>query len=161
MTGDGQTGGGETAPSRADRDARGWFTKGNAVSKKGGNPHFKRLASMRSTIAATVTDADLADVLRGLLALAKKGDTQAARVLLDRVLGQARREPSPAIDLPDLSSAAGVAEALRRVASAAAAGELAPDEAGAAVTALRGVLDSDILVRLEERLRAIEGNRRP
>jgi len=69
------------------RDSLGRFAKGNRLSK--GNPLAKKVARLRAGLLEAVGPDDVAAVAKRLVALAKGGDVQAARVLLDRLLGPA------------------------------------------------------------------------
>jgi hypothetical protein len=68
------------------RDARGRFVKGNAGGP--GNPLAARVAKLRSALLNAVTEDDMREIVRKLVSLAKDGDTVAARILFDRVLGR-------------------------------------------------------------------------
>jgi hypothetical protein len=68
------------------RDEHGRFTPGNSLAK--GNPHAVRVAKLRSALLNTVTEDDMREIVRKLVSLAKDGDTIAARILFDRVLGR-------------------------------------------------------------------------
>ena len=59
-------------------------------------------------------------------------------------------------ELPDLTTADGLAAAIRQVALAAAAGALAPEETQSILAALRTAAEVDLAKKLEERLRAVE-----
>lgn len=74
-----------------DRDPRGRFTRGNKAGK--GNPHLARLADAQAEMRAAVRPGDVEAVLRKLHELALAGDTHAARIYLDRVLGRAETPP--------------------------------------------------------------------
>ncbi len=70
----------------AGRDAGGRFTAGNKASK--GNKNAKRVAELRSALMAAVRSKDVKQILEALIEAAKKGDTVAAREVLDRTLGK-------------------------------------------------------------------------
>lgn len=78
-------------PNR-DRDDRGRFLPGNRGGP--GNPHGGRVARLRSALLGAVSEADVHEVIAALVERAKAGDVQAARLVLERVLG-----PSEALDL--------------------------------------------------------------
>ncbi|MCE5302848.1 MAG: hypothetical protein LLF97_07030 [Planctomycetaceae bacterium] len=67
------------------RDAHGRFAKGNAGGP--GNPFARQAQHLRGALFAAVTTADLKAVVTKLVQLAKGGDVQAAKVVLDRALG--------------------------------------------------------------------------
>jgi hypothetical protein len=74
------------APSPNGRDGRGRFTNGNAGGP--GNPYARRVGKLRSALLDAVDEDDIRDIAESLVARAKDGDTQAARELLNRLLGR-------------------------------------------------------------------------
>jgi hypothetical protein len=76
------------------RNAQGRFTKGNPGGP--GNPFARRTAQLRSVLCQTVTEEDIAEIARKLIAQAKAGDVAAARLVLAYSIGQ----PTPAVN-PD------------------------------------------------------------
>lgn len=74
------------------RDNRGRFAGGNRCAK--GNPQARRAARLRAELFRAVTPEDVAAVAAGLIAKAREGDTAAAKLLLDRLLG-----PPTALDI--------------------------------------------------------------
>jgi hypothetical protein len=77
------------APSPSDasgRDASGRFAAGNRAGK--GNPHARRAQRLRAELFRAVSPGDLKEIVAALVQSAKKGDTVAAREVLDRVLGR-------------------------------------------------------------------------
>jgi len=78
-----------------DRDpTTGRFAPGNSAATGHRRPHAARVARFRTALMDAITEEDLAEIARALVAAAKGGDVTAARLLLDRVLG-----PAEAIDL--------------------------------------------------------------
>ena len=67
------------------RDSHGRFIRGNPGGP--GNPFGQRVAQLRSALFLAVSAADLRALVRKLLQLAKGGDVQAAKVVLNRLLG--------------------------------------------------------------------------
>ncbi len=67
------------------RDSRGRFKPGNKVAR--GNPEAQRVGKLRSKLINSVSEKDIAEVVAGLVKKARSGDTAAAKLLLDRVLG--------------------------------------------------------------------------
>lgn len=67
------------------RTSAGRFGKGNKFSL--GNPHSRRVAQLRSAIFAAVTEKDLRELMRSLLANAMQGDTAAAKLVLAYAVG--------------------------------------------------------------------------
>lgn len=76
----------------AARDAKGRFGLGNHAGR--GNPMMIRAHQLRAALFASVTDADLREVIARMLADAKDGDQTSARLLLERLLGRPREEPN-------------------------------------------------------------------
>lgn len=68
------------------RGTGGRFAAGNAGGP--GNPHAARVAQLRATLLAAVTDDDIRAIVATLVAQAKGGDLAAIRELLDRLLGK-------------------------------------------------------------------------
>jgi hypothetical protein len=142
----------------ADRDKAGRFRPGHTTPGPG-NPNAKHARALASAARAAVTPDELRGVLRHLLALSLAGDTTAARLLLDRVLGRSREEASAtALDLGPLESAADLPLALQRIGAAMARGDCSPAEAAQSVQLVdalgaaleRAALEARI-ARLEER----------
>jgi hypothetical protein len=75
-----------TANGDNGRDDRGRFLPGNPGGP--GNPLAVRVSKLRSALLNAVTEDDMREIVRKLVSLAKDGDTVAARILFDRVLGR-------------------------------------------------------------------------
>jgi len=67
------------------RNAGGRFAKGNAGGP--GNPFARRVAQLRSLIVETITDDDMAAIVRRLVEDAKNGDKAALKMLLSYAIG--------------------------------------------------------------------------
>ena len=72
---------------RNGRGTNGQFLPGNPGGP--GSPHVKKVAALRAAMFKAVHVADLRAVIRKLVELAKAGDVQAAKVVLERLLGPA------------------------------------------------------------------------
>lgn len=68
------------------RSKGGQFAKGNRAAS--GNPHAQRAAKLRSAVLASVNSSDIKAVIRKLVEMAKGGDVQAMKLLLDRACGK-------------------------------------------------------------------------
>lgn len=68
------------------RDVRGLFQPGNTLAK--GNPGNRRMAELRRTLLDCATDADIRALYDSLMESARGGDTAAARVLLEYLIGK-------------------------------------------------------------------------
>lgn len=114
----------ESQPSRADgeRDRSGRFLKGNATSRKGGNPAMRRLGELQTAVRAASSPEAVAAVLEALHSRALAGDCASASVWLGRVLGPAKQVVE--VDLPAVVDASSASEAFGRIVEAAAKGEV-------------------------------------
>jgi hypothetical protein len=68
------------------RDKAGRFAKGNPGGP--GNPLARQAQLLRSALYAAVTPSDVDAIVRAIVAQAKTGDVTAAKLVLDRLLGQ-------------------------------------------------------------------------
>jgi len=68
------------------RDERGRFLPGNPGGP--GNPLAARVSKLRGVLLDAVKPEDMRAIVLKLVFLAKDGDTVAARILFDRVLGR-------------------------------------------------------------------------
>jgi hypothetical protein len=76
----------ETNGSLTGRDPRGWFSKGNRIAA--GNPTNVRIRDLRRTLLECATEPDIRDLYASLMGSARGGDTAAARLLLEYVVGK-------------------------------------------------------------------------
>ncbi len=76
------------------RDARGRFAKGNKGGP--GNPYARQVANVRSLILEMVSEEDLRSVIKSLITSAQAGNIQAARELLNRLVGRPPEGAEPA-----------------------------------------------------------------
>lgn len=98
-----------------------------------------------------VSPEDVAGIMQTLRDLALGGDVGAARVLLDRLLGKPReQQPDLRIQLPELDNAEQVAQAVRLVVQAVAAGQLPAADGRVIVDLLGAVLESGEVAHLLE-----------
>src|SRR5207302_6295868 len=80
---------GDSSPSADEasgRDARGRFTRGNPGGA--GNPFARRVAELRRTLIARVTEEDIDAAADALIEKARQGDVAAAKLLLAYSIGQ-------------------------------------------------------------------------
>ena len=80
------------------RNDSGRFAPGNRGGP--GNPYARRVAQLRSTMLATVTDDDIRAIVAKLVEQAKSGDLAASKLVLDRCLGRELEPVDP--DLVDV-----------------------------------------------------------
>jgi hypothetical protein len=127
----------------------GRWKPGTSGNPKGKPPGSGELQRLRASIAA-----DVPDILAGLVAAAKGGDVQAAKVILERVFPPVKPvEQAQSIDLPDGGTLTAQG---RAVLSAVAMGDLAPGQGAqllAAIGALARVTEID---DLETRIALLE-----
>ena len=123
----------DTASNGASgRGSGGRFGRGNTYGRGHGNPAVKRMAELQAAVRDAVSAEDLKAVLGKLVDLAKGGDTQAAKIVLDRCLGKvavADDTAQEALELPPIVSTESVLEALSIVFTALGDGRLSPDSA--------------------------------
>ncbi len=137
-----------TGEDRPDRDTQGRFLPGNP-----GRPRGSRHEALKALDAIGAENA--ADVMKAVVAAAKGGDMRAAEILLKRLWPERKGRPV-LVDLPEMTTAAGIATALGTVAQSVGAGDLSPEE-GQAVSAIlenhrRAIETAD----LEARIAALE-----
>jgi hypothetical protein len=75
------------------RDNWGRFALGNRAAA--GNPINKRMRELRQALFDCTTDGDIAEIKKSLMESARSGDTAAARVLLEYLIGR----PSQAVEI--------------------------------------------------------------
>lgn len=126
------------------------WRKGQSGNPAGRPPGTGEVAKLRAVIADRVPE-----LLAAMMARALEGDVGAARLLLERAIAPLKAAEQPqALTLPDGS----LTEQGRAVLAAVAAGELAPGQGAALLTAV-GTLARIVEVdELERRITALEGN---
>lgn len=116
--------------SNDDRDELGRFKPGWRGGP--GNPNVRRQGEYQAALHDVVSPQRFRGVLMRLLkAVAEKGDMQAARIIIDRVLGKPRSEPLPeaALVMPeDLRTTADVSKATNALLQAVASGQVSPED---------------------------------
>ncbi|MCR9294589.1 MAG: hypothetical protein NXI32_17870 [bacterium] len=78
----------DSLPSPTESNGRGpngRFLSGNRIGK--GNPAAKQAQQLRFTLMNSVKPADLEQIIGKLIEKAAAGDVQAAKLIMDRVLG--------------------------------------------------------------------------
>lgn len=118
----------------------------------GGRPKGK--PDRRTALLQGLED-DLPELLNALKAAALAGDTQALRILLDRVL-PVRKATTEPVELPELAEAGTLPEKVEAVLSAIAAGQLPPDVGALLVNAIGTAARVEEVAELRERLEALE-----
>lgn len=127
----------------------GKWKPGVSGNPKGKTPGSGELQKLRATLAA-----DVPGILAGLVTAAKAGDTQAARLILERILPPVKAiEQAVELQLPNDGTLTAKASA---VLSAAAAGELAPGQAAQLIAALGTLAKISEVDELAARITALE-----
>lgn len=131
-----------------EKKRKGW-KPGQSGNPKGKTPGSGELQRLRASIAA-----DVPDILKGLVTAAKAGDTQAARLILERVLPPVKAiEQAAELQLP----ADGTLTAQgRAVLSAVAAGELAPGQGAQLLAAIGSLARVTEIDDMDARLTKLE-----
>ena len=140
------SGGNNGESTEEGRDAKGRFAPGNPGRPKGARHRVTRhIEALMEGDAEAITGA----VIRA----AKGGDLAAARLVLDRI-APPRREPTVAVDLPEINGAADLPGGVAAILQAVAAGDLTPSEAsrlsGLLVDVGRALETAEIEARVSE-----------
>jgi hypothetical protein len=102
------------------------FEKGQSGNPLGRPPGARNKATL---IAEALLQGEAAELTRAVIERAKAGNVEALRMCLDR-LAPPSRHRTIEFQLPQLTNAQDAVSALSAIASAVAAGELTPSEAG-------------------------------
>lgn len=133
----------------------GQWKPGQSGNPKGRTPAQTSRAALREQISEA-----LPAIIRKLLAQARKGDVQAARTLLERVLPPARTEAA-SVNLPEVAAAKTFTERAESLFRAAVSGEIAPDIAAQLLTGITQSARTAHMDEMERRLAALEAERNP
>lgn len=110
----------------------GRWKAGESGNPKGKTPGSGELQKLRASLTA-----DLPGILAGLVLAAKAGDVQAARLILERILPPMRPIEQPqALTLPANGSLTAQGRAVLSAVAAVAAGQLAPSQGAALLSAI-------------------------
>lgn len=104
----------------------GQFERGNKLSigNAGGNPNGKRMGELKRALIGCGTEEDIQKLYKTLMAAALGGDVQAAKLLLDHLVGR----PSQSIELTGMEQNNGQLQiTLTHVATKHDAGTRHPD----------------------------------
>jgi hypothetical protein len=122
------------------------FAKGNGGRRAG--------SKNRTTfVAEALLRGEESELVRKAIELAKAGDVQMLKFLLDRILP---KERSVRIDLPAVDRSYDALDALAAVIDAVATGQIAPSEAAALASLLAAYTRVKEFVEVEERLANLE-----
>ena len=132
------------------RDQRGRFKKGSPPGP--GRP--AGTSEHRSAMLRAAGPEELEAITATLVRQAREGCVQSAKLVFDRVLGRPPEEqPALRASLPDLTDPAQIAEGIRRVVAACAAGELPANHARIWVDLLAATAEAGELREMLERHR--------
>jgi polyhydroxyalkanoate synthesis regulator phasin len=132
----------------ADSKKSGW-KKGQSGNPNGRPPGASEVGKLRAAISE-----HLPEIIQQLVEKARGGDTQAARLLLERVLPPVKAvEPTVEIDIPE---GVGLTEQGEAIVRAVATGMIAPGQGGALLSGLGSVAKLKEIDELEKRIEALE-----
>jgi len=122
-----------------------------------GNPAGKPKGARHAALKALdlIGEAGAAEVMSTVVAAAKLGDMRAADLLLRRLWPERKGRPLT-IDLPPISDAAGLVDALAAITAAVGAGELSAEEGQAVAGILETQRRAIETVELDQRITALE-----
>jgi hypothetical protein len=131
---------------RSNRPRGRPFAKGNG----GRRPGSRNKSTM---LAEALLRGEEVELVSKAIELAKGGDAQMLKFLLDRILPKDRPVK---LDLPDVDSPGTAAEALLAIIRAVAAGEIAPAEGASVANLVAGLHRFVDITYHEERIKALE-----
>jgi hypothetical protein len=137
--------------SSGGRDDRGRFVRGNKGKPKGSR-------HKATVLAQALLEGGIQDAVQTILAAVRKGDVMAAKVVIDKLVPAVKERPVT-LALPDVTDAAGVAEAQDAIVRAVAAGELLPGEGSTLAGILEARRRAIETMDLESRVAALEKER--
>lgn len=120
-----------------------------------GKPKGSRNHATRAVLALLEGEAET--ITRVAIEAAKAGDMMAVRLVLDRLVPNAKERTVELPDMPDTSTSAGVSQAQQRILESVAAGAITPGEANTLAGVLEQRRKALETVELEQRIAALEG----
>lgn len=120
-----------------------------------GKPKGSRNHATRAVLALLEGEAET--ITRVAIEAAKAGDLMAVRLVLDRLVPNAKERTVELPDMPDTSTSAGVSQAQQRILESVAAGAITPGEANTLAGVLEQRRKALETVELEQRIAALEG----
>lgn len=133
----------------AEKEKRGQWKSGQSGNPNGRPRGASEAGRLRSAIGEHVQE-----IIAQLVEKAKGGDTQAARILLERVLPPIKAtESTVELDIPE---DAGLTEQGEAIVRAVARGLIAPGQGGALLSGLGSVAKLKEIDELEKRIEALE-----
>jgi hypothetical protein len=122
------------------------FAKGNGGRKPGSKNRV-------TVVAEALLKGEEEELVRKAIELAKAGDVQMLKFLLDRILP---KERSIQVDLPPMAGAADAVEALRAIIDSISTGQIAPHEGVSLATLVAAYARTINVADLEVRLDTLE-----
>lgn len=161
-----------------ERDADGKLRPGHSVGRdtkfKPGDKRRATPASIRANArtararrakaaANALTPNEIKALIRSQYAAACRGDSVAARNVLDRVIGKPGDAPPFAamLDVPDVTRADGPRNLLARLVKEVAEGSVDAALARDVASLVTGLVEHETLAEVHRRLAELEGERRP
>jgi hypothetical protein len=139
-----------TEPPKNTNKVRGKpFEKGHPGYKKTGSRHRV------TQLAETLLSKDIKKIIEVVRKAAIDGDMVAARVVLDKLIPNARQR-FVSFPMPAIETAADAEGAIGAVLAAVAAGQLVPDEADKIVSIIKSKAETTHMRLIEERLAVLE-----
>jgi hypothetical protein len=121
---------GRPDPSEIRRRPNGTFEKGQKLNPKGRPAGSRNKASIA---LENLMEQNAETIVQTVIDCANKGDMQAARMVLDRIIPP-RKDRAVVVDLPRIDGPADIPAATQAILEATAAGELTPAEGSALVS---------------------------
>ncbi|MCB1968692.1 MAG: hypothetical protein KDI64_22255, partial [Candidatus Accumulibacter sp.] len=129
----------------------GW-KPGQSGNPKGRPPGSRNRVTL---VALAAMEEGAAAIAKKIVEMAKQGDMSAARLVLERLVPPAKERPI-FLDLPDTTSADGVAKAQAAILQAVAIGDLLPGEAATLASIVEARRKAVETLELEARISALE-----
>lgn len=127
--------------------------KGRFQPGQSGNPAGRKPGSVTQLKLRQAIARDLPEIIEAMVSKAKEGDTQAAKLLLDRTIPVLRPLDSPIV----MGLGGTLAEDGRAILDAVGRGQLTPGQGGALLNGLASLARVVELDELVKRIEALEG----
>lgn len=141
-----------TDSDNAGKRLNGRFAPGHSGNPAGMKPGTRHRATC---LAEKLMAEGIERVVAGMVAAAEEGDAAAGRIIIDRIAPRARGR-CVQLDLPRITSAADLVQALSVISDAMSRGDLSAEEAQAAASVLDNHRKAIETIDLERRIAALE-----